>query len=111
MNDNNLIEDHFDTAPQDSVRAVVFPRDGLEAIVDTGIRLLQRIEPKTMDEREAHYQLFKLLHDCRHSWATRASRNGTSPFALQEAGGWNSLTMPRRYIDESEIANEGVKLG
>jgi integrase len=49
-------------------------------------------------------------HDCRHYWATTASRNGTDPFALQEAGGWSSLTMPRRYVDAARIANEGVKL-
>jgi integrase len=50
-------------------------------------------------------------HDCRHAWATSAARNGTDPFALQEAGGWSSLAMPRRYVDEQEIANEGVKTG
>lgn len=49
-------------------------------------------------------------HDCRHYWATRASRKGTDPFALQEAGGWNSLAMPRRYVEAAKIANEGVRL-
>jgi integrase len=49
-------------------------------------------------------------HDCRHFWATSAARHGTDPFALQEAGGWSSLAMPRRYIDDNEIANDGVKL-
>jgi len=49
-------------------------------------------------------------HDCRHFWATRAARMGTDPFALQDAGGWNSLAMPRRYIDSAKVANEGVKL-
>ncbi len=49
-------------------------------------------------------------HDCRHAWATCAAQGGTDPFRLQEAGGWNSLTMPRRYIDEQKIANEGVVL-
>lgn len=49
-------------------------------------------------------------HDCRHSWATRAARQGTDPFALQDAGGWNSLAMPRRYVEASKVANEGVKL-
>lgn len=49
-------------------------------------------------------------HDCRHAWATSAARNGTDPFALQEAGGWSSLAMPRRYVEEQEIANDGVKL-
>ena len=37
--------------------------------------------------------------------------HGTDPFALQEAGGWSSLAMPRRYIEDSQVANEGVKLG
>jgi integrase len=48
-------------------------------------------------------------HDCRHYWATHAARPGTDPFALQEAGGWNSLAMPRRYVEAAKIANEGVK--
>ncbi|MHB8136451.1 MAG: tyrosine-type recombinase/integrase [Anaerolineaceae bacterium] len=49
-------------------------------------------------------------HDCRHFWATSAARHGTDPFVLQEAGGWSSLAMPRRYVDDNEISNEGVKL-
>jgi integrase len=49
-------------------------------------------------------------HDCRHYWATSAARNGTDPFVLQEAGGWSSLAMPRRYIEDNVIANEGIKL-
>lgn len=49
-------------------------------------------------------------HDLRHYWATRAATMGTSPFDLQDAGGWNSLAMPRRYVDHAKIANEGVKL-
>lgn len=50
-------------------------------------------------------------HDGRHSWATRAAKNKTDAFALQEAGGWNSLAMPRRYVEAAKIANEGVNLG
>lgn len=49
-------------------------------------------------------------HDCRHHWATDAARNGTDRFRLQEAGGWSSLAMPRRYVEAAEIANKGVKL-
>jgi integrase len=49
-------------------------------------------------------------HDLRHYWATAAARNKTDPFALQEAGGWSSLAMPRRYVEAATIANEGVKL-
>lgn len=48
-------------------------------------------------------------HDCRHYWATRAARAGTDAFALQEAGGWTSLAMPRRYVEEAKVANEGIK--
>lgn len=49
-------------------------------------------------------------HDCRHYWATTAARSGTDPFSLQEAGGWSSLAMPRRYVEDSQVANQGVKL-
>lgn len=49
-------------------------------------------------------------HDCRHYWATTAARHGTDPFSLQEAGGWASLAMPRRYVQVNDIANEGVIL-
>jgi len=49
-------------------------------------------------------------HDCRHYWATQAAKHKTDIVALQEAGGWSSLAMPRRYVEASKIANEGVKL-
>jgi integrase len=49
-------------------------------------------------------------HDLRHYWATTAIRKGTDIKSLQQAGGWNSPAMPLRYAEESEIANEGVKL-
>jgi integrase len=48
-------------------------------------------------------------HDCRHYWATHAARSGTDPFSLQEAGGWSSLAMPRRYVEDAQVANEGIK--
>lgn len=50
-------------------------------------------------------------HDLRHTWATLAARNGTPLDRLQDAGGWNSLAMPARYIEAAKIANEGVRLG
>src|SRR5450432_4859921 len=50
-------------------------------------------------------------HDLRHSWATRAARNKTDAFDLRDAGGWNSLAMPSRYVEAAKIANAGVKLG
>jgi integrase len=46
-------------------------------------------------------------HDCRHYWATYWA-DKVDVLRLQEAGGWSSLAMPRRYVEESEIANEGV---
>jgi integrase len=49
-------------------------------------------------------------HDCRHYWATQAARNGTPIERLQDAGGWNSLAMPARYIEAEKIANEGIRL-
>jgi integrase len=49
-------------------------------------------------------------HDCRHFWATQAARAGVDPLRLQEAGGWSSLTMPRRYVDAAAIANVGMPL-
>lgn len=49
-------------------------------------------------------------HDCRHYWATRAANQGTDAFALRDAGGWNSLSMPSRYVEAAVIANARVKL-
>ncbi|NTU78425.1 MAG: site-specific integrase [Chloroflexales bacterium] len=49
-------------------------------------------------------------HDCRHWWASAAIAGGTDLLALQEAGGWASLAMPRRYVERARIANERVKL-
>lgn len=49
-------------------------------------------------------------HDCRHYWATDATRNQTDPFVLQQAGGWTSMQTVARYIDAAKVANEGVKL-
>jgi integrase len=49
-------------------------------------------------------------HDLRHTWATRAARAKTDPFALRDAGGWSSLDMPNRYVESSTIANQNVRL-
>ena len=49
-------------------------------------------------------------HDCRHYWATRATKLGTQIKNLQQAGGWNSPYMPIRYAEDNAIANEGVIL-
>ena len=48
-------------------------------------------------------------HDLRHYWATMRARAGTPPDRLMDAGGWNSLEMPMRYIEAEKISNEGVK--
>lgn len=50
-------------------------------------------------------------HDLRHTWATRAARAGSDPFALRDAGGWSSLGMPSRYVKSSEVANVRITLG
>ena len=51
-------------------------------------------------------------HDCRHDWASywaqRVHRLPKGMLTLQEAGGWNSLAMPRRYTEWAAIANEGM---
>lgn len=49
-------------------------------------------------------------HDCRHAWATFATRAGTPLKALQDAGGWSSPAMPLSYAESAAIANDGVKL-
>lgn len=49
-------------------------------------------------------------HDCRHTWATLAARNGTPVDRLQDAGGWASPAMPLRYVEAAAIANRGVVL-
>jgi integrase len=46
-------------------------------------------------------------HDCRHYWATYWS-DKVNILRLQEAGGWASLEMPRRYVERAKIANEGM---
>jgi integrase len=76
---------------------------GMPGMTERGITLRVRV----LGERVGLVGLS--AHDCRHFWATSAARNGTDPFALQEAGGWSSLAMPRRYVEDQQIANEGVK--
>ena len=43
-------------------------------------------------------------------WATAALAGGSDLLALEEARGWASLAMPRRYVERAKIANERVKL-
>lgn len=48
-------------------------------------------------------------HICRHSWATRVARSKPNMKQFQIAGGWNSPAMPMWYVQESNIANEGIR--
>lgn len=50
-------------------------------------------------------------HDCRHFWATQAAKHGTPLDRLQDAGGWASVSMPLRYVEQARISNSGVQLG
>lgn len=51
-------------------------------------------------------------HDCRHSFATMGAKKvvkgEASILQLQEAGGWSSLAMVRRYVEGQTIANTGL---
>lgn len=51
-------------------------------------------------------------HAARHYWATRSAEaveeGKFSLFRFQEAGGWKSLTMPRRYVEWAKVANRGM---
>lgn len=85
-----------------------------------GSRKDGRLEGSGMSERAITARVAELgrrvgvaglsAHDCRHYWATLASRKGTPINALQEAGGWASPAMPLRYAMAAKIANEGVRL-
>lgn len=48
-------------------------------------------------------------HDLRHTWATRAAK-GSNPFVLRDAGGWTNMQTPSRYVERSQIVNEGIHL-
>lgn len=48
-------------------------------------------------------------HDLRHAWATDMLHAGTDIKSMMSAGGWNSPAMPLRYVEETAIANAGVK--
>jgi integrase len=49
------------------------------------------------------------LHDLRHTWATRATKN-SDPFTLRDAGGWTNMQTPGRYAERSKVVNEGIRL-
>ena len=72
----------------------------------TSVNISKRV--KALGERVGIDRLS--AHDCRHYWATQASRNGTDLASLMQAGGWSSPAMPMRYIEDMAIANEGVRV-
>ena len=51
-------------------------------------------------------------HDLRHTWASWHVQNGTPLFALQELGGWESVSMVRRYahLSASHLAHYAANL-
>lgn len=59
------------------------------------------------------------FHDLRHTWATRHVMNGTPLHVLQELGGWNDISMLRKYahmdVDHlrkhiENVSSSGTKL-
>ena len=50
-------------------------------------------------------------HDLRHTWATRYVRTGGTLEELKEAGGWNSLAMPARYVSDNAVTPAHNGLG
>lgn len=77
-----------------------------------------------LDERSANDRIATLgrkigianlsPHDLRHTWtgrhAERASKGECNILEIQEAGGWSSLSIVRRYVKEREIANENLAI-
>lgn len=53
------------------------------------------------------------FHDLRHTWASHHVQNGTPLYALQEAGGWKSPSMVRRYahLSAMDFAEHAEKIG
>jgi integrase len=94
-----------DLLPQGKLLRVSYKNSQLGKAGMTERALTQRV--RTLGEVIGVFGLS--AHDCRHFWASSAAKYGTDPFALQEAGGWSSLAMPRRYVEDRKIANEGVK--
>lgn len=90
----------------------------------THSRKNRTLTARPLDERSASERIATLgrkigidnlsPHDLRHTWATRhaerASKGECSLLQVQEAGGWKSLQMVRRYVAEQEIANEGLAI-
>ena len=98
-------------APKDGTiwRAGASARDG-KAAVSAGRLTGPGMSERTLTRRVA--QLGERIglkglsaHDCRHYWASQAAKNQTPLPELQDAGGWNSVAMPMRYIEKSQVAS------
>ena len=48
--------------------------------------------------------------DLRHTWATKAARDGAPIDRLKDAGGWNSLAIPLRYVEAAKAASKDAEL-
>jgi integrase len=100
-----LQNDHVDAAAEDALLLGSRRGGGLNGTL--GIRSIQA----RVQLLGAGIGLKQLSpHDLRHYWASAAIAGGTDLLALQEAGGWASLAMPRRYVERAKIANERVTL-
>ena len=107
---HDLSPDTYTTA-----RAYLAECDPGQGPLFVGICSKDRVNTRSINERVG--QLGEQIgikglspHDCRHYYATDALRNGTDIKSLQDAGGWNSPTMPLRYAESAKVANAGVKL-
>jgi integrase len=98
-------------APKDGTiwRAGASARDGKAAVLAgrlTGPGMSERTLTRRVAQLGAKIGLKGLsAHDCRHYWASQAAKNQTPLPELQDAGGWNSVAMPMRYIEKSQVAS------
>jgi len=49
-------------------------------------------------------------HDCRHSAADRAARNGATLQELMEYGGWRTTTIALGYLKRQQISNQNINV-
>jgi integrase len=98
-------------APQEGKiwRAGASARNGMADVANgqlSGPGMSERSLTRRVSQLGEKVGLKKLsAHDCRHYWATQAARNHVPLPDLQQAGGWNSVAMPMRYIEKAEVAN------
>jgi integrase len=91
----------------------LFTESNSNGKLDRQRRGVQMLTTRGVNERVHHLGMVVGIdtlspHDCRHYWATRAAEDGTPLERLKQAGGWNSVHMPVRYINDSAIANQGM---